>query len=71
MNVAVAEVGLQRPRIVARVGQGKATGMAKHMSVDLNPQLRLPPSAFDHSREARGAEGCPTLTDKHKLSRRP
>jgi hypothetical protein len=31
LDVAVAEVGLQRSRIVALVGQRKATGVAQHV----------------------------------------
>ena len=35
LDVAVAEVGLQRPRIVALVSQRKATGVPQHVRMDL------------------------------------
>jgi hypothetical protein len=35
--------------------------------MDLDPQVRLPPSAFDHPREARGGKRGSSLTDKRSL----
>lgn len=49
----MAEISLQRPGVVASVSQGMATGMAEHMGMDLNPQLRSQPGPFNHPRKAR------------------
>jgi hypothetical protein len=42
----VAEVSLQRPRIVALIGQRKTTGMAQHVRMGRKPSLPLAISAF-------------------------
>jgi len=39
LNVLVAEIGLQRPRVVASIGQCKSAGVAEHMRVRFDGQL--------------------------------
>ena len=52
LDVAVAEVSLQRPGIVALVGQRKATGVAQHVRMSRKAQLGLDTSALHHARKA-------------------
>jgi hypothetical protein len=52
LDVAVAEVSLQRSRIVTFVGQRKTTGVAEHVRVSLEAELGLDASAFHHARKA-------------------
>ena len=44
----MAEIGLQRPRIVALVGQGKTTGVPEHVRVSLETELGGLAGALDH-----------------------
>ena len=46
LDVPVAEVGLQRPGIVALVGQGEATGVPQHVRVNLEAKPGSLPSAL-------------------------
>jgi hypothetical protein len=39
LDIFVAQISVQRPRIVALVGQRKATGMAQHVRVSLKADL--------------------------------
>ena len=50
LDVAVAEVSLQRSRIVAFVGQRKTTGVAQHVRMSRKAQLGLDTSALHHAR---------------------
>ena len=56
LYVSVPEIGLQRPGVVAGIGQRIATGMPKH--VGMNPELeaRLDAGPLHHLGEARRAE---------------
>ena len=66
LDVAVAEVSLQRPRIVALVGQRKATGVAQHVRMSRKAQLGLDASALLHARKACRRERRPPLAGEHK-----
>ena len=60
LDVAVAEVSLQRSRIVALVGQRKATGVAQHVRMSRKAELGLDASALHHARKAcRGERRAP------------
>jgi len=65
LNVAVAEIGLQRARIVPLVGQGITAGVPEHVWVRLEGQLGLPARPLDHAGEASRAERCPAFRGKH------
>ena len=52
----MAKVSLQRPRIVALVGQRKATGVSKHVGVSLEAQLGLDARALHHASKAASRE---------------
>ena len=66
LNVAVAEVGLQRPRVVALVGQRITAGVPQHVRVRLEGQLGLPARPLDHAGEPSGAERCPAFRGEHE-----
>ncbi len=69
LDVLVAEVSLQRPRIVPFVRQRVAAGVPEHVRVRLKGKLRLSPCPLDHAGEPGGAEGSPTALPSSKLSR--
>src|SRR3954470_18330582 len=48
LNIPVAQVGLQRPRVVSPVGQGVAASMSQHMRVSLETQFRLDTGTLNH-----------------------
>ena len=62
----MTEVGLQRPGIVALVGQGEATGVPQHVGMGLEAQLGGFASPLDHAREASGGEGRAALAGEDK-----
>jgi len=66
LDVAVAEVSLQRPGIVALVGQRKATGVAQHVRMSRKAQLGLDTSALHHARKACRRERRPPLAGEHE-----
>ena len=66
LNIAVAEVCLQGPRVVSLVGQRVAAGVPEHVRVRLEGKLGLDPCPLDHAREPGGAEGCPALRGEHE-----
>jgi hypothetical protein len=55
LDVAVAEIGLQRPRVVALVGKRVAAGMPEHMRMGLEGESGRPARTFDHPGEACGS----------------
>ena len=63
----MAEIGLQRSRVMPGIGKGVAAGVAQHVRMDLELEAGLDACALDHLREARGAEGCATLADEDEL----
>lgn len=66
LDVLVAQVGLQRARVVPLVGQREATGMPQHVRMGLEAQLRLLARALDHAGEPCRAERCPSLRREHE-----
>jgi hypothetical protein len=66
LDVAVAEVGLQRSRIVALVGQRQATSLAQHVRMSRKAQLGLDPSALYHARKACLRERRPPLAGERE-----
>src|SRR6516165_1380560 len=56
LDVLVAEVVLQGPRVVAVIGQLEPTGMAKHVRVDREWHVSGFPEALDEAMEANGAD---------------
>ena len=52
LDVAVAKVSLQGARIVALVGQRKATGVAKRVRMSRKAQLGLDTSALHQARKS-------------------
>src|SRR5262245_63225012 len=66
LNVAVAEVSLQRPRVVAFVGQRVAAGMPQHVRVRLECEFGLDRCPFHHAGEPGSAERCPALRGEHE-----
>src|SRR5262249_18897160 len=66
LNVAVAEVSLQRPCVGAFVGQRVAAGMPQHVRVRLECELGLDRCPFHHAGEPGSAERCPALRGEHE-----
>jgi hypothetical protein len=66
LDIAVPEVGLQRPCIDPVVRQLKAAGVAEHMGVHLDAQVGDDPSALDHTVEAFRRQWSPALGYKDK-----
>jgi hypothetical protein len=66
LDVAVAEVSLQQPRIVALVGRRKTTGVAQHVRMSWKAQLGLDTSVLHHARKACRRERRPPLTGEHE-----
>jgi hypothetical protein len=62
----MAEIRLQRARVVARIGESVAAGMPQHVSVRFDPKLCSTPSTLDHPTEPWRAQWCATLADKYK-----
>jgi hypothetical protein len=56
LDILVSKVGLQRPRVVAGVGQGVAAGVAQHVRMSRSTILAKP----------RGGERRAALTDEQE-----
>ncbi len=52
LNVPVAQVSLQRPRVVALVGQSATAGVPQHVRVSLEAQSRLDTYALNRLRRS-------------------
>lgn len=65
LNVAVAKVRLQRPRVVPLVGERVAAGVPQHVWVCLKAQPRLSARPLDHAGNASGAEECLKLRSEY------
>ena len=61
LDVAMAEIGLQRAGIVSLIRQCIAAGVPEHVRVGLEASLASAACAFHHAGEASGAEGCSSL----------
>jgi hypothetical protein len=66
LNVPVAEVGLQGPRVVPLVRQRVAAGVPEHVRVRLEAQLCLGTRPLDHAGEASSVNGAPRSDMKTK-----
>jgi len=66
LNVAVTQVGLQCPRIVALIGQGEAAGVPEHVGVNLEAELGSDAGALDKPCEAGRAEGRTPLRREYE-----
>src|SRR5262249_41449273 len=62
LNVLVAQVVLQGPRVVAIVRELEPAGMAKHVRVDREWHLGGLPEALDEAVETDGAD-CPPRSE--------
>ena len=62
LDVPVAEVVLQGPRVVAIVGEFEPAGVAKHVWVDREWHLGGLPDTLDEAMEADGAD-CPPRSE--------
>ena len=56
LDIAMAQLSLHRPSIVALVGKRIATGVAQHVRVSLQPESSLHTSTLDHSRKTSRRE---------------
>jgi len=61
LNVAVAEISLQRARVVSLVSQRVPTGVPQHVRVRLKGELGLPARPFDHAGEASRTKRRPPV----------
>jgi len=61
LNIFVSEIRLQRPSIVASVGESIAARMSKHVWMRLEAEFRLDPCPLDHPGEASRGEWCSAL----------
>jgi hypothetical protein len=65
LNITVAEVRLQRPRVMAGIGEGEATGVAQHVGVGLEIEPSLGAGALDHLGKAGRRERRAAFADEH------
>src|SRR5215831_6026847 len=65
LNVLVPEPGLQRPRVVAGIGQGVAAGVAQHVREDGEGHAGAPAEALKQRAEALGRHWAAALTGEH------
>ena len=61
LDVAVAQISLQRSRVVAPVSQRVAAGVPEHVGVWLEAELRLDPGSLNHPRKSGAGERRSTL----------
>src|SRR5262245_25258571 len=61
LDILMAEVVLQRARVMAIIGEFESAGMPKHVRVDREWHLGGFPEPSDHSTEAHRAHGRPSL----------
>jgi hypothetical protein len=66
LNVAVAQIGLQCPGIVALVGQREPAGVAQYVRMGLEAQLCGFPGALDHAGKSRGGERGAAFRGEHE-----
>ena len=65
LNVFVAQVVLEGPRVVAIVGELEPTGMAEHVRVDREWHLGGLPEALDKPVETDGADWTAALGNEY------
>src|SRR5580704_12504664 len=61
LDILVAEIGLQSPRIVALVGQREAAGVTQHVGMGLEAELGGLASTLHKPGKARRGEGRAAL----------
>jgi len=66
LDVTVAEISLQSPRIVSLVGEGKAAGVPQHVRVSLKSKPGGLASALYHAGKASRGERRAALRREHK-----
>jgi hypothetical protein len=66
LNVLVAQVRLEGPRIMPLIGQRIAAGVTQHVRMNLKVQLSLDARPFDHARKPGCREGAPAFGCKHE-----
>ena len=59
LDIFVAQIGLQRPRIVALVGQREAAGMAQHVRMGLEVEAAAPPARSTMRAKPAVVNGAP------------
>src|SRR5215471_1660224 len=65
LDVLVPEPGLQRPRVVAGIGQGIAAGVAQHVREDGEGHAGASAEALKQRAEALGRHWAAALTGEH------
>ena len=70
LDVAVAKISLQRPRIVPLVGERVAACVPEHVRVCLEGKLRFDPCPLDHAGKPGSAEGRSALRGEYEGRRR-
>ena len=65
LDVLVAKVALQGPRVVAIIGELEPTGVAKHVRVDREWHLGGLPEALDEPVETDGTDGPAALRNEY------
>ena len=66
LNVAVAQISLQRPCVVPLVGERVTAGVPEHVRVRFEAQFGLDPCPLHHAGKASGGEWRPSLRGKHE-----
>jgi hypothetical protein len=66
LDIGVPHVGLDRPGVVAIVGELKPRGMPQHVGVDLDAEIGFDAGALDHAAESRCRERCAALGHEHE-----
>ena len=61
LDVFMPKVGLERPRVVAVIGERIATGVSQHVWVRFEPELGADTRPLDHPGKASGSERCASL----------
>ena len=62
----MAEIGLQRTRVVPVIGELVTAGVAQHVGMSLDFQARSPGRSRDDAREAGGGERATALTGENE-----
>jgi hypothetical protein len=65
LNVLVPQVMLDRPGIVAIIGQLEAGGMAEHVGMDREPELCLHPDPCDNLAKRGVGQGALAFRHEH------
>jgi hypothetical protein len=66
LDVAMAEIGLQRAGIVAGIGQRKPARMAQHLRMGLEIEAGSSPDTLDHLGKTSSREWRTAIAHKHE-----